>query len=97
MLYEVITAINDILGDLKFEIVNYFDELVQSVLGIGERVVGDRYVIRSYIEVHEDNLSAYGKDIRRQYRRLISQLDEFAAIRKARQDKSESFILQAVL
>lgn len=95
--FEQLTAINDILGDLKFEIVNYFDELVQSVLGIGERVVSDRYILRTYVEVPEDDLSSYGKDIRRQYRRLISQLDEFAAIRKARQDKSESYLLQAVL
>jgi len=94
---EQFTAINDILGDLKFEIVNYFDVLVQGVLGIGERVTSDRYVQRNYIELPEDSLSAYGKDIRRQYRKLISQLDEFAAIRKTRQEKSESYTLQAVL
>ncbi|EPR42310.1 hypothetical protein dsx2_0237 [Desulfovibrio sp. X2] len=94
---EQLTSINDILADLKFEIVNYFDELVQGVLAIGERVLNDRYLQRTYVEVPEDSLSKYGKDIRRQYRRLVSQIDEFSAIRKARQDRSETFVMQAVL
>lgn len=94
---EQLRGINEILGDLKFEIVNYFDELVIGVLAIGERMASDGYLRRTYVEPPEDSLTPYGKDIRRQYRRLVGQLDEFAAIRKARQERSPSPHLSAVL
>lgn len=62
----------DLLRDLKFELANYFDPLVQSVLHNIERILDDRYLLRKYIRVPEEKLSANGLEIRKNYRRLIS-------------------------
>jgi hypothetical protein len=81
---EMLEIMVDILGDLKFEIVNYFDKLVAKVLMIGSDVVADPYLRRSYVDVKEDSLSPYGLEIRKNYQRLVALLDEFRSIRKSR-------------
>jgi hypothetical protein len=81
---EMLEIMTDILGDLKFEIVNYFDKLVAKVLIIGEDVAADPYLRRRYVEVKEDSLSPYGLEIRKHYHRLVALLDEFRSIRKTR-------------
>lgn len=58
----------DLLRDLKFELANYFDPLVQSVLHNIERILDDRYLLRKYIRVPEEKLSANGLEIRKNYR-----------------------------
>ncbi len=78
----------DLLRDLKFELANYFDPLVQSVLHNIERILDDRYLLRKYIRVPEEKLSANGLEIRKNYRRLISLRDEFASIQKSRKNVS---------
>ena len=78
----------DLLRDLKFELANYFDPLVQSVLHNIERILDDRYLLRKYIRVPEEKLSANGLEIRKNYRRLISLWDEFASIQKSRKNVS---------
>lgn len=87
---EQLRLATDLLHDLKFEIVNYFDELVRQSIGIGESMLADSYLKRSYIERHEDDLSEYGREIRKLYRRLVSLMDEFKAIRKLRADLPEA-------
>ncbi len=74
------------LHDLKFEIVSYFDTLVANIITIGEAVLNDAYLRRTYIEKKDDALSKQGMEIRKQYGRLVSLIDEFKAIRKARMD-----------
>jgi hypothetical protein len=81
---EMLEIMTDILGDLKFEIVNYFDKLVAKVLIIGEDVVADPYLRRKYVDVREESLSSYGLEIRKRYQRLVALLDEFRSIRKSR-------------
>ncbi|MUM78275.1 hypothetical protein GKC30_11570 [Pseudodesulfovibrio sp. F-1] len=81
---EMLEIMTDILGDLKFEIVNYFDKLVAKVLIIGEDVAADAYLRRKYVEIKDDSLSPYGLEIRRLYHRLVALLDEFRSIRKSR-------------
>lgn len=78
-------AVN-LLHDLKFEIVNYFDELVLTAIRIGERMVTDRYVIKQYIDPRDEDLTEYGRQVKRQYGRLVSLIDEFKAIRKSRKE-----------
>lgn len=79
-----------LLHGLKFEIVSYFDELVASVISIIEAMLNDRYIRRNYIEKRDDELSAYGLDIRKHYRKLVSLLDEFKAIRKSRREFAQN-------
>ena len=80
----------EMLNDLKFEIVNYFDELVESILVIGEEILNDSYLRRTYIQPHEDHLTQYGLRIRKLYGRIVALLDEFEAIRKSRQESPDA-------
>jgi len=76
-----------LLHDLKFEIVDYFDSLVDTVIAIGESMLGDRYLVRHYIEKADDGLTQNGLEIKRNYGKLVALLDEFRAIRKSRAEK----------
>lgn len=82
--HRMLMLMTDILGELKFEIVNYFDKLVVKVLIIGDDVTSDPYLRRKYMDVKEDSLSPYGKEIRKLYQRIVALLDEFRSIRKSR-------------
>ena len=73
-----------LLHELKFEIVNYFDSLVATVIAIGDSMLNDRYLIRSYIEKVDDDLTQNGLEIKRNYGKLVSLLDDFKSIRKSR-------------
>lgn len=74
----------DLLNSLKFEIVSYFDNLVSTVISIGESILNDRYLLRTYIEKPEDDLTQNGLDIKRNYGKLVTAIDEFKSIRKSR-------------
>ncbi len=76
----------EILTDLKFEVVNYFDKFVESVLQIGEKVLGDTYLQRTYATRPDEALTPYGLRVKKYYGRLVAVLDEFRAIRKLRRD-----------
>lgn len=74
----------DLLRDLKFELSNYFDTLMQSILHNIESILDDRYLLKRYIRTPEEKLSANGLEIRKNYRKLIALRDEFLAIQKSR-------------
>ena len=81
MLLEAI----ELLRDLKFELGNYFEPLMLSVLHYMEMILDDRYLLRRYINCPDDKLSKGGVEIRKNYRRLVSLRDEFESVRKSRQ------------
>lgn len=83
MLAEAVT----LLHELKFEIVNYFDSLVSTVIAIGDAMLNDRYLVSQYIEKPDDVMTARGLEIKRNYGRLVSLLDDFRAIRKSRMEQ----------
>lgn len=74
-----------LLRDLKFELGNYFEPLMLSVLHYMEMILDDRYLLRRYINCPDDRLSKVGLEIRKNYRRLVSLRDEFESVRKSRQ------------
>lgn len=78
----------DLLNSLKFEIVSYFDSLVSTVITIGELMLNDKYLLRTYIEKPEDELTQNGLEIRRNYGKLVTAIDEFKSIRKSRTSES---------
>lgn len=73
-----------LLHSLKFEIVDYFDSLVATVIAIGESMLNDRYLIRTYVEKTDDELTQSGLEIKRNYGKLVALLDDFKSIRKSR-------------
>ena len=81
MLLEAI----ELLRDLKFELGNYFEPLMLSVLHYMDMILDDRYLLRRYINCPHEKQSKGGVEIRKNYRRLVSLRDEFESVRKARQ------------
>jgi len=84
---QMLSIFTEILNDLKFEIVNYFDNLVEHVLSLGEMILNDRYLLRNYIKKKDMELSPYGQSVRKTYGRLVSLLDEFRSIRKVKKEQ----------
>ncbi|BCS87150.1 hypothetical protein [Pseudodesulfovibrio sediminis] len=82
--HRMLELMTEILSELKFEIVNYFDKLVVKVLIIGNDVISDSYLLRSYVNKDEKQLSTYGREIKKSYQQLVMLLDEFRSIRKSR-------------
>ena len=80
----MLTGVVNELHDLKFEIVSYFDPLVASIITIGDSILNDRYLLANYVEKKDDQLTKRGLEIKKTYRKLVSLVDEFKAIRKAR-------------
>ena len=77
------------LTDLKFEISTFFPDLVDAIMACVEGILSDRYMLRTYVEPPEERLSKAGLEIRRNYGKLVSLLDGFRAVRKARTHKDE--------
>lgn len=80
-----------LLNDLQFEIVNFFPDLVDSIVKYAEIILHDRYLQRVYVNAPETSLTKAGLEIRKNYRRIVAMLDAIKAVRKARRgsDKKE--------
>ncbi|MBF0481878.1 MAG: hypothetical protein HQK81_04830 [Desulfovibrionaceae bacterium] len=83
---QMLTTFSDSLGNLKYEIVNYFDNLVERVLNIGETILCDRYLLANYVHIKDEKLSPYGLSVKKNYGRVVKLLDEIKQIRKLRQN-----------
>ncbi len=79
-----------LLTELSYEIVNFFPSLVDTIIGLIDSVLSTRYIVRTYIECSECDLTAAGLEIRKNYRRIVSLRDTFVAVRKARSGSSTS-------
>lgn len=84
---RMLTLFTEVLNDLKFEIVNYFDALVERVLSLGDMILNDSYLLRHYIRKKDMELSPYGLSVKKTYGRLVALLDEFRSIRKAKKEQ----------
>jgi hypothetical protein len=84
---RMLSLFTEVLNDLKFEIVNYFDTLVERVLSLGDMILNDRYLLQNYIRKKDLDLSPYGLSVKKTYGRLVSLLDEFRSIRKAKKEQ----------
>jgi hypothetical protein len=82
---EMLQEMNKVLNEFKFEMVDYFDQVVLKAIKISERILDDRYLHKKYLEPHEDRLTAYGRSIRKLYGHAIGLLDDLQAIRRAKQ------------
>ncbi|MBQ4133624.1 MAG: hypothetical protein IJD04_07840 [Desulfovibrionaceae bacterium] len=80
-----------LLKELKFEIAHYFDPLVRHMIGLMEKILNERYLVKNYIDAHDNEMTAYGQKVRRNYQKLVGLLDDFQSVRKAR---GESFSRQ---
>jgi hypothetical protein len=81
MLLESVT----LLHSLKFEIVSYFDTLVGTVIAIGDGILNDSYLRRTYIDKPDETLTTQGVEVKKNYGKLVALIDHFKAIRKSKQ------------
>lgn len=75
---------------LQYEIVNFFPDLVETILLCLDHIIRDRYLQRTYIEPPQRDLTAAGLEIRKNYGRLVSLRDAIASVRKARMGTAEA-------
>lgn len=73
-----------LLKDLQYELVNFFPDLVDSIINCVEMILHDRYLQRHYITPAENELSPHGQDVRKNYGRIVALHDAIKAVRKAR-------------
>jgi len=82
---QMLEMVNNILNELKFEVVNYFDELIFRTIFIAESILNDSYLLKRYIKKKDEELSEYGQKIKKLYGRLVALVDELKSIRKTKQ------------
>ncbi len=86
---DMLHQINDILQDFKFEIHPYFDGLMDRVVNLCERVLGNAYLNKRYVQLKDDEASVYGLRVKAQFRRLVGLVDELRGIRKQRPESRD--------
>lgn len=76
----------ELITSLKFEFINYYEQLVFKAIYFADAILNDRYLIRTYIMRKDEQLTYNGLQIKKLYRRLVSLVDELRAIRKTKGD-----------
>ena len=84
---SMLASFTEIVSDLKFEMVNYFEELVERVIKMTETILQDRYLHKNFVGRKDEDLSEYGLALKKMYGRLVSLFDEFTRIRKLRSEQ----------
>lgn len=80
MLLEAVS----LLQVLKFEVVSYFEPLVDRVIQIGEKILNDKYLLRTYIMKQDSKATPNRIEVRKNYGKLVALIDDFKAIRRSR-------------
>ncbi|MFP4658247.1 MAG: hypothetical protein ACLFMP_06135, partial [Desulfonatronovibrionaceae bacterium] len=81
---EMLQEMYNILNELKFELVDYYEQVVAKAMAISSSILDDRYLHKKYLEPHEDTLTDYGRGIRKLYGHTVNLLDDLQAIRRAK-------------
>lgn len=76
----------EIATDLKFEVVNFFPEIVENVIACLEHITSDKYIISRYMQHPERSQSRAAVEIRRNYGALVSATDAFRKVLRSRRN-----------
>jgi GTP1/Obg family GTP-binding protein len=79
----------ELINELKFEIVHYFDSLVERTLYLCNQILNDRYLQKKYVQKNKEQLTEYGKLVRKYYGRLVSLVDDIDSIRRTRLEQQK--------
>ncbi len=82
---ESLLKIKEILQDFKFDVVNYFENLMEHVIILCEGLLNDRYLLKNYVEKKEEELTHYGRKIKKIYGQLVRILDDLKKIHRMKQ------------
>ena len=86
---DMLQQMSDILQDFKFEIHPYFDGLMERVINLCERVLNNAYLNKRYVQLKDDEASAYGLRVKILFRRLVGLMDDLRGIRKQRPESRD--------
>ena len=86
---EMLKKCTELINELKFEIVHYFDSLVERTLYLCNRILNDRYLQKKYVQKNKEQLTEYGKLVRKYYGRLVSLVDDIDSIRRTRLEQQK--------
>ncbi len=79
-----------ILQELKGDLEHYFETLLEHAILTAEKILDTRYLINRYIHPPWENLSEYGKDIRRTYEQLVQNLEDLKNIKSFRSEQGSN-------
>ncbi len=77
----------DLLSHFKFEITEFYENLVQAMLFHAKAMLDDHYIHKKYISRQEDALKPNGIKLKRNYGKLVVEYDNLLAIYKSKQNK----------
>jgi hypothetical protein len=86
---DMLQQVNDNLQELKFELLPYFDELVEKVIVLSDKILRNSYLNKRYVQNKDEDSSDYGIRVKKQFGRLVGLVDELKNIRKQRMDNQE--------
>jgi hypothetical protein len=86
---DMLQQMNDILQDFKFEIHPYFGGLMERVVNLCQRVLGNAYLNKRYVQLKDDEASVYGLRVKAQFRRLVGLVDDLRSIHKQRPESRD--------
>lgn len=86
---EQLNLATRLVQDLKFEIVQYFDTIVSHAIHTCETILNNPYLRKKYIEQDDEQLTEYGKKIKKLFGQLVALVDDLKAIRKTRAETPE--------
>ncbi len=81
---QMITEAVEIVKQLKFQFVHYYEEIAEDTLFVIENILNDKYLRKNYIEKSEILLTQSGLFIRKKYGHLVVLRDEIYAIKKSK-------------
>lgn len=87
---QMISEALSIAKELRLESIHYFETVIESTLYEIDSILNNRYLLRNYIEKSENQLTARGLEIKKNYRKLIAVRDEIIGIQKSH-TKSQEF------
>lgn len=73
-----------LLAEIQYDLANFFPHLVDTIIKCVEEILHDAYLQRHYLDPPENTLTESGKEIKKNYGRLVALLDSIKAIRKSR-------------
>ena len=80
---RMLTLALDVVQDLKYEVVNFFPQIVENVIACLDHITSDRYLIQRYIR-QPGNTSKNAVEIRKAYGALVSATDDFRIALRSR-------------
>ncbi len=83
---DAMMRIREILQDFKFDVVNYFENLTEHVIILCESFLGEKYLLKKYVEKKDEELTEYGRKVKKVYGQLVGILDELKKIHRMKKE-----------